>query len=433
MNSTHDIIIIGGGIAGLYTAFHILQSNPKKKILILEKQKRIGGRIHTYEDEYMHVEAGAGRIHSSHKLLLTLIETCQLHKKLKPIHSTPSYIDCTTGHHYPEQIGNKLIQQVIQHGSRTPDINLRQVSFISFASQILSSVETQYIKNSFGFSTELYYMNAYDAITLMKTLISTKPFYYLAGGFQQVVECLAQRIQSLGGHIQCQSNVIDVRRSSTTNHTLAYDIEYTTNNHSHSSPKQTTVITSSTHCIFALPKECLPHFRVFKNTPYSQYIYCGSLCRIYTKFRKGGEWFQHLSKFTTQNDLRMVIPMNPVEGTMMISYSDNIYADRWFHLYKTLGMKKIKQYLRKLLAETLGMEVPPLGATRIFYWDCGVGYWKVGANSKEISRKIAKPWGNHNIYVCGEHYSSIHQQWVEGALETSTRVLKLLGVHLNKV
>ena len=109
---------------------------------------------------------------------------------------------------------------------------------------------------------------------------------------------------------------------------------------------------------------------------------------------------------------------------MMISYSDNVYADRWFHLYNIHGMKKIKQRLRKLLAETLAMEVPSLGATRIFYWDCGVGYWKVGANSKEISRRIVKPWVDENLYICGEHYSSQHQQWVEGALETSARVVK---------
>ena len=38
-NSTFDIIVIGGGLVGLATAFKIQKKSPKKKILILEKEK----------------------------------------------------------------------------------------------------------------------------------------------------------------------------------------------------------------------------------------------------------------------------------------------------------------------------------------------------------------------------------------------------------
>ena len=40
----YDLIIVGGGIAGLYTAYR-LQNN--FRILLIEKNGYIGGRIHT--------------------------------------------------------------------------------------------------------------------------------------------------------------------------------------------------------------------------------------------------------------------------------------------------------------------------------------------------------------------------------------------------
>ena len=45
----YDIIIIGGGIAGLYKAHQHLKKDPNKKILLLEAANRLGGRIYTYQ------------------------------------------------------------------------------------------------------------------------------------------------------------------------------------------------------------------------------------------------------------------------------------------------------------------------------------------------------------------------------------------------
>jgi hypothetical protein len=287
-------------------------------------------------------------------------------------------------------------------------------------------------------------------------------FYYLSGGLSQIIENLRKKIIVMGGEIQtgvCIENIIlpvtkkypfstvlktssDVFKSSFHESSLTILGKY--------NEKKFEIVTNN--CILALPKQELMklknspkrsvgenHFAVayegkmtnlFKEHIFRDIfdkIYCGSLCRIYTKFRDGS-WFENLSRFTTQNDLRMVIPMNPKNGTMMISYSDNIYADRWNKLYKTSGMRTMKKRLRELLSECLLFDVPPLGFTRIFYWECGVGYWSIGANSKKISKKMTKPFPNENIFVCGEHYSANHQQWMEGALETSLRVVSQLSL-----
>jgi spermidine dehydrogenase len=40
---SYDVIVVGGGIAGLSTAFHLRQANPNVKVLILENNPRVGG------------------------------------------------------------------------------------------------------------------------------------------------------------------------------------------------------------------------------------------------------------------------------------------------------------------------------------------------------------------------------------------------------
>lgn len=61
--SNADIIIIGAGAAGLVAGREL--SKAGKKVLLLEAQNRIGGRIHTITVPgfSMHLEAGAEFIH----------------------------------------------------------------------------------------------------------------------------------------------------------------------------------------------------------------------------------------------------------------------------------------------------------------------------------------------------------------------------------
>jgi hypothetical protein len=57
-----DYIIIGAGIAGLYTVYNLKKKFPNKTFLILEanKKKYIGGRIHQEEFSNRLVTTGAG-------------------------------------------------------------------------------------------------------------------------------------------------------------------------------------------------------------------------------------------------------------------------------------------------------------------------------------------------------------------------------------
>ena len=45
MNSKYDILIVGGGAAGFFTAINIVERNPKLKVAILERGKEILSKV----------------------------------------------------------------------------------------------------------------------------------------------------------------------------------------------------------------------------------------------------------------------------------------------------------------------------------------------------------------------------------------------------
>ena len=498
---TYDFIIIGGGIAGLYTMYNILKKRPHSKIILIEKENILGGRIHTFSDKYMSVEAGAGRFHENNVLLLQLIQELGLSSKINKISSSASYapIDCSgkfmnsildaphrepssifdldlgddfvlpTSHHSPflfsfpfsfslfepiftlgldmtlgnENIPNaELILRVILASKGEPVKRLRNVSFISYAKTVLNSVEIDFIKSSFGYYSELVIMNAYDAIYLMEKHLSPIHFFYnLNGGLSQIIEKLEKKIMNKTLYKNAQiikgqgvssigfskkENEFIVRCGGTGVGGGVGSLSYTTKK-----------------CICALPKNILEKL-VFTHLDTSNAqrhnhirglldkVECSPLCRIYSKFPlkepNREPWFIGLTKLTTNNNLRMIIPMDESEGIIMSSYTDNKYARFWKELFDKEGEQGLNRELVKLLKQSTGLDVDMPLKTHIFYWPCGVGYWGVGSNSEMVSKEILQPFHDLDLFICGENYSWRNQQWIEGALETSNFVLEKLSL-----
>jgi monoamine oxidase len=440
----YDFVILGGGIAGLYTAYQLLQKNPDSKLLLLEKSARLGGRIHTYKDKYMSVEAGAGRFHSGHVRLLALIRDLGLSSHIIDIETGFKYVNVDDS--VPVSVSatepgpSSLIRHIFRESKKTDIETLRNQSFLDFAKTVVSEADVQFIEDSFGYYTELVSMNAHDALYLMSEHLSGKhQFHVLSGGLSQLIDALETKLRGYG------EGVTILKR---------HEVK-TLRCHAWSSADSVTNVTVEKFeiackgiakkyygrvLIGALPKQVLekiPMFRPLK--PILELIVCGPLCRIYSKFSlnaSGQPWFHDLSKITTNNKLRMVIPVNASQGILMSSYTDNKFAKYWKRLYdrdlratrpEPVSNRCVEEQLRRQLEETTGKNVPEPIVTRVFYWDCGVGYWGVGANSSEISQMVIQPF-QHNVFLCGEHFSEKNQQWIEGALETSATVVsKILG------
>jgi monoamine oxidase len=120
----------------------------------------------------------------------------------------------------------------------------------------------------------------------------------------------------------------------------------------------------------------------------------------------------------------MVIPISEELGVIMISYSDNKFAEFWKSVYDKRGEKGLNKELQRLFLQATGMNIPDAIEIRCFFWEYGVGYWGKGADSESISEKIIQPFENKSIYICGENFSHKYQQWMEGALDTGSRVIQ---------
>jgi monoamine oxidase len=457
-----DVVILGGGIAGLYTAYRFLQHSPSMRLLLVEKNKDLGGRIYTYHDPggKMTVEAGAGRFSDAHVRLWGLLEECGLSKQVVPNGREIQYIPSggPSGEPgVPADGPQKDLEKVFRASRGKSRAYLQKKTFVEFASEIL---DPAHIRDSFGYSTELVQMNAYDAIQILRTLdTQSHTFYSLRGGLSQLIDELVRRIREFpNAVIWTEHTAVEVSPPSGSSRSGSSRSGRSTQKKSsrgqspggHSpggqspggqSPMARVCIRSGArgarqwvdahHVVFALPRPALEAFSWMK--PFRRWtsqVVCGSLCRIYSRFspKPNRTWLDSLSKTTTNTDVRMIIPIRSKEGIVMISYSDNVFADRWVRLKKQKGIEGVNARLAELIPRTVKGSFPTPEDTQLFYWPCGVGYWGVGANSAETSKKLIQPAPDVPFYVCGEHYSEMNQQWIEGALETSEAVLaRLLG------
>jgi len=84
-----DVIIVGGGVAGLYCAWRLLLDDPKKKIILFEGNHRIGGRLETdliYVDgQLVKEEEGGTRFQKTQHTLCNLLDYLGLTEKNKQV------------------------------------------------------------------------------------------------------------------------------------------------------------------------------------------------------------------------------------------------------------------------------------------------------------------------------------------------------------
>ena len=420
----YDIIIIGGGIAGLNAAYQLSRRRGgNMRVLLLESLGHLGGRVYTYSSKTWNnakLEAGAGRFHKGHTRLFSLIRELGLEEKVQSI-GNARLRHISHGAEITKNV-NSLIKRIIKRAQNIPTETLRSQNILTFARRrvILSEDEITQLIGFYGYYSELELMNAYDAIELMKT--GTNPdreFFVMRGGLSQIVSEMERRV-SLCENIRIlkNKNVVNVWKASPGE--IIINCQDGTEYSCHK-------------CILALPKPALENFAIVQggNAVFRraiQSVVCAPLCRIYSYYDDShNSWIKEQfggsggGKTTTNNMLRFIIPVG--ENIIMTSYTDNVFAEWWKRKYDSGGIASVNHEITWLLRETFGTRnIPVANKTRVFYWDCGVGYWRVGANSAEAAACVLDI--TDAVFICGENYSEKYQQWIEGALDTSERVLE---------
>ena len=405
-----DTIIVGGGISGLYTNLELCKK--KHKTLLLESSFYFGGRIYEYSDKTVSFPAGAARFNKKHERVIKLLKRFNLldFRKDKGIPGSIDFIDSKNkfSPKFKNQTGfdyiNKVLRQVEK--MKNHDI-LRNYTFQEYAEKYLAKDEVEFLLVAAGYSGQLKHMNMFDAYYLFKNGIRDDVTFYV-GYFNHLINSIVGELKKQGAKMSLHSEVTDV----------VFDEK-----HSHYVVKFNNTSRKAKRVVFALPQYALVNINFLKpfHSILKKSVNCKSLCRVYAKFKKDDIWFKDIKKTVTNNPLRFIIPMDSEKGTIMISYTDDVYCNYWEK--RRHDQVQLKKSVVDLVKKTFDQKIEEPEKVWVFYWNCGVGYWNKGVNSNQVADFLSNPM--ENVYICGENYS-LEQSWVEGALESSERVLKII-------
>ena len=447
----YDIIIIGGGISGLYCAYNLLKKNKNLKVLVLEKNPKLGGRVSTFyggkDDKEVSkdiiFEKGAGRFNNNHTLLNGLLDELGLSNKKVKITNVDNTIWMPKNKFQllrekyprmdnilealqkqlkgrrvsPEEIRKHNLQELVKKYLFSSDNNKTN----KYENNINSKELVKYMEEMYPYFAEQYNMNAMDALQVFsKDFKQDIQYYILGGGLSQIITQLEKEVVKMGGIIKTAELVNGVTKAKNSGMYIIND-KY-----------QCSKIISS------IPKsgiEKVGYLRELLGRKILNTIDCIPLYRIYAKYPNSvinGEkrvWFSGMDKMVVNHPLKFILPYGEKNGLIHISYTDGKYAK---FLWKKMVDGSINSYLDKEVNKIFknrikGLEkIPEPKWVKHYYWVCGMGCWKKGVNSKEIINKVIKPRKLEEVYFCGENFSN-QQAWMEGALFTANKVINLLN------
>ena len=450
----YDAIVVGAGVAGLWTAGELARRHPGWTIAIVEKYKTFGGRLMSYAPKPspklahelerakglragcesipcsspVHWEAGAGRIHVSHRRVHALLKEHGLHAV--PIGSDLGYKESpesTVVENLFESVGVKIFLAPL---TRLGPAVLGKHTLQELLEKVYSKDKVEWLRNHFAYSSELTSMRADVALNSFLSAMGTNNGYsVVAEGFSELVQRMIQalptdRVVVLGRH-----TLTDVRPAERGATDCVFQYK----------DLKTIVLRARRACVLALHSDALKAVAPFQSWGPLRHLKTEPLLRIYMIFPvgKSGPWFKGLGRVVFSGGLCYMIPIDESKGTIMISYTDGADTVHYRKLVEKYGDES-----RELADAVMGdvrrwwpaLKVPAPTYTKAHLWTVGCTYWQpLGAkeayvSADELMARTHRPYPRSlpGVYVAGESYSAGNQCWVEGALETAEVVVKMI-------
>ena len=402
-NTNYDIVIIGGGITGLFLAYNLCETN--LNILLLEKEKTLGGRIKTINKGNVIYEAGAARFSEKHTKVLSLINDLDLDKKVRllPKKITNKLREYNTDNKLNIQYLFNILKSKYKSYGRE---YLKNITLFQLFIEIFDFETAEYVKDAFGYDAEFLYLNADAALLMYKDdLFSINDYFVLEGGLIQLITKMEKMLKLKENVTILKNNILNNIYNDKI--VTSIDTYYYKN------------------LILTIPYYNLKKLDEFKDFKLLDTVKPIQLLRVYAKYPvSGGVWFKNINRTTSNNYIRHIIPIDQEKGLIMISYTDTYMSELWNNIYLN-GEKELIKALHKEIKKLFNIEPPEPEKIYVHNWEAGVHLWKIGFNIEDIYPKIMKPDNNKNIFICGETYSK-KQCWIEGSLETCYDLLKML-------
>lgn len=402
----YDIIIVGAGLAGLYSAYNIKKMSPKTNLLVLESNRRpyIGGRIgnHNFYGTNVVVGAGVGR-EDTDKLLIKLLKDLKI-----------NYTPFTVNMHYSKKIKNPInikeyLNQLrsIYHSYKNPP----SITFKKFALEHLGTKEYRDFVISSGYS-DYENEDVYEVLYHYQMEDNSPGWTALEIPWAKLVSDLCYKIGEK--NILTSTKVENINKIQ---HNPCL-FELTTG-------KQNTIKKYYANKIIVATRistvqKLFPQLKIYKQIHGQPFLY------IYAKFdTQSAEIMSQLVPIYTivPGPLQKMIPFS--KSVYMIAYADNKNAEL-LEKYKDNTLEN-RIFFTKKVEEALGLIPNTLKiiAIKDFYWPIGTHYYEPLDYNEYLSRPDFIRNAQHpesGILVVGEDVSR-RQGWTEGALESVHSVL----------
>jgi len=423
----YDIIIIGAGIAGLYTAYLIRKTSPNLKVLILEKnQKHIGGRMGSelFYGSNVSIGAGVGRLEKD-KLLMDLLDELDIpYKKFET--NTGESIDLKG-----QCVVKKLFLMIKRtyNEKRKKGICINQ-TFKEFALPLLGMSGYANFLACSGY-TDYENTDIYDVLYNYGFEDNYDNFTAVGIPWNLLLSKLVKKINPI--KIK-RNNVTSVEKNEDGNFIIESSnikkikIKVTAK----ASQKFISIKKSFKYftkkVVFATTVDSL--YRLIKNPIYDQ-IHGQKFLRCYGKFSQSS--IPILKKYITsptmvvKGPLHKIISINPDKGIYMIIYTDNESAA--FLKSYIENNEENRNFLCVLFEKTFSIPHGSLKLNSIksFWWPIGTHYYQplTGPykNRVDFIKKAQNP--EKDLFVVGE-VVALHQGWSEGALESVKKIIDKL-------
>ena len=418
----YDIIIIGSGIAGLYSAYNIRQFAPDKSLLVLEKYKKqwIGGRLNNEEFYGTTVVTGAGIGRKDKDYLLQKLLN-DLHIKY-----TDFKLDVNYANNEPVNVNavfsllkkeyNKSLKELKEQSPGSSDTLNK--TFKQFAKPLLGAKLYDNFVETTGYSD---YEDEDVSQTIYKYGMddNTSGLTGLYIPWHQLIQTLVHKIGTQ--FVKSSSNVTNIRSLATELESCNYELETEQGMKYYCNKIILATTISGIHKLLS---------QLLNKTQFSIYNYIKGqpFLRLYAKFPKASAEImrKYVPTYTVvSGPLQKIIPMSAEKGVYMIAYSDNANAEILKdHLKNTV---KNRAYFAKMLEEALNIPPNTLQITALldFYWPIGTHYYTPLPKNMSMSRSDFINKAQHplpNLLVVGEVVAE-NQGWTEGALESVAKVV----------
>ena len=372
----YDFIIVGGGVSGLL-CFHKLRDKGFQRVLIIESNLRLGGRIDTEwvsSPKRTWLDKGAARFNSSQKRMMNLLKKLKLSDKIIPLETTP--VEPLSIQRWNEI--NKLLKKNPQ---KTPGEIIQDKDWI----QTTGYIDDFSIASASAFLSEwsYYHPNALD------------DWYELNGGLSQVIDALTKNIP--------EKNIILGE--------LVKSVEYENqvwhlkgDNDSYQANK----------VVFTLQPSKLQKLLPEWNFPYQ----AESLIRIFVQANGNLQWLKQNPVYYRKDGSQVISLLERTEktGWFELYYSSGTKAGKLLQNYLDNEEKAVKNYeakWKKLTGDTININQVSVG-----YWRNGVEWYLPRNQSFDVYLKELRENGEkQGMYFIGDSFSNF-TGWIEGCLES---------------